>query len=469
MTSPAVRAEADRLIREELAVRLTASHDAVLRRVPDLYRKIIGEALAAEQGDTGKAAQLRVAQRALDRVARIGVVDFVDQSGRRWTMQSYVEMAVRTAAFRARTEAQLTVWRDRGLTLVYVTNVAGQCDLCRPWEGRVLAIDEVPADPIVTDGDGVDVEIAGTVAEAMAAGWGHPQCRHQLRPYRPGQTVIPPATPDPEAYAAQQQLRSLERQVRAWKRREAAAMTPEAKATAERKVAQWQAEIRRHVEETGVRRLRGREQVDAPLASPAPRARPDRPAVETVPVEPLRPLTPAELVADYQAKLPDLDPDERRALLGYTGGDFNLVNTWLRGNNLTPPSNPDSVFADLAAPQAEALSRLIARYELPTPAVANRWVFADAIPSNAQPGSAFTDRGFGSTTLNDERPAGIAGDVRMVIDVPAGMNAVVVNGTGRGVTDENELLLPAGTRYRVVSDEIRDGERWLNLTALPPA
>jgi hypothetical protein len=176
VTSPAVRDEVARLIRAELDVRLTASHDAVLRRVPDLYRKIIGEAFLTENGDTGKAAQLRIAQRALDRIARIGVVDFVDQSGRRWQMQSYVEMAVRTAALRARTDAQMQVYRDRSISLVYVSNVAGQCGLCRPFESKALALDEVPTPDVVEDGDGQDVEIVGTVADAIAAGLMHPNC-----------------------------------------------------------------------------------------------------------------------------------------------------------------------------------------------------------------------------------------------------------------------------------------------------
>lgn len=262
------------MIRAELDVRLTAAHDAVLRRVPDLYRKIIGEALLTEAGDTGKAAQLRIAQRALDRIARIGVVDFVDQSGRRWQMQSYVEMAVRTAALRARTDAQMQVYRDRGVALVYVTNVAGQCDLCARWEGRCLAMDEVPDPATVLDGDGLDVEIVATVAEAVAAGLFHPNCRHAARAMRPGRTVIPPATPDPDAYAAQQRLRAMEATLRQWRRREAAAMTPEARELAARKVVGWQAEIRRHVADTGVRRLYGRESPDRALVSPTPQPRP---------------------------------------------------------------------------------------------------------------------------------------------------------------------------------------------------
>jgi hypothetical protein len=289
VTAPrAVRDRAAELVRQELAVRLSHGHDAILRSTADLYRKIIGEALAADPA-TGKAGQTRAAQRALDRIAHLGVVDFVDQAGRRWTMQSYVEMAVRTAALRARTKAHLDVLRSQGIGLVYVTNHAGQCPLCRPWESQVLAIDEA------TGEDAGGQRVDHTVADAIAAGLMHPNCKHGLKPWRPG-TIVPEATPDPEGYAAEQELRRLERGVRQWKAREAAALTPDAAAKARAKVEVWQDGIRRHVDATGVGRVRGREQTDRALAAPATRT----PHRALAPVDRAAPRTTA--VADRQAE-----------------------------------------------------------------------------------------------------------------------------------------------------------------------
>lgn len=267
----AVRDEARRRLEAELAVRLTHSRDAILRQVPDLYRKIVGEALAAEQGDLGKAAQMRAAQRALDRVARTGVVDFRDQSGRRWTMQAYVEMAVRTGALRAMVDAQKATYRQRGIRFVYITNVAGQCELCRPWESRVVALDPDDAPTVVAG-----VTVVATLDDAIAAGLMHPNCRHRARQWIPGRTVIPAPTPDAVAYEAQQRLRYLERQVRYWKRRSGAAITPNAGEYTAAKVAEWQAAIRQHVAATGTRRLYGREQTSRALPSPPPRRAPAR-------------------------------------------------------------------------------------------------------------------------------------------------------------------------------------------------
>lgn len=86
-------------------------------------------------------------------------------------------------------------------------------------------------------------------------------CRHSLSAYLPGVTRAPRNTADPEGDAARQELRRLERQVRHWKRREAGALTPEAKAKAAAKVRDYQRQIREHVADTGLIRQRHREQI----------------------------------------------------------------------------------------------------------------------------------------------------------------------------------------------------------------
>lgn len=126
---------------------------------------------------------------------------------------------------------------------------------CRPWEGKVLSLSGAPRM------DGVDV--AGTLDQARAAGFLHPGCRHTIGAYLPGFTKLPTDTADPQGYADRQRLRYLERGVRAWKRREAVALDPQAKAHARAKVREWQKRIREHVEETGTKRQPFRESVGA--------------------------------------------------------------------------------------------------------------------------------------------------------------------------------------------------------------
>ncbi|MGX1274896.1 phage minor capsid protein [Streptomyces phaeoluteigriseus] len=97
---------------------------------------------------------------------------------------------------------------------------------------------------------------------ARAAGLFHPNCRHSLSAYLPGVSTRPPhhATPG-MTYEDTQRQREIERHIRAWKRRQAAAMDEAARRRAGVYVRKWQAAIRKHVaEHPDLRRKPQREQ-----------------------------------------------------------------------------------------------------------------------------------------------------------------------------------------------------------------
>ena len=67
--------------------------------------------------------------------------------------------------------------------------------------------------------------------------------------YIPGLTETPKRTEieDPGGFEVRQRQRAIERNIRKWKRREAVAITDEAREQARRKVLEWQAEQRKHL------------------------------------------------------------------------------------------------------------------------------------------------------------------------------------------------------------------------------
>src|SRR5690606_1568565 len=71
-------------------------------------------------------------------------------------------------------------------------------------------------------------------------------CTHSVSAYLPSVTERPKRAQlaNPEGYEIRQRQRYMERQIRRWKRREAAAITDEEREFARRKVRAWQAEIR---------------------------------------------------------------------------------------------------------------------------------------------------------------------------------------------------------------------------------
>lgn len=252
-----------------LASRLAGTHLPVLRWAIDSYRDVVAEGALAPVL-LGTATRRAGTQRAWEQLLTRGVTGFTDVAGRRWNLASYVEMATRTGVAQAAVEGHLDRLGDAGIDLVIVSNAPQECIRCRPWEGKVLARGGKPGPRTVQvqsaiSDDLVTVEVAGTVAEAIAAGLMHPNCRHSLSAYLPGVTRIPTNTEDPEGDAARQHLRKLERNVRKARLQEAGALTPEAKKAAGAKVRAGQAAIREHVAATrdlGIMRKPERERID---------------------------------------------------------------------------------------------------------------------------------------------------------------------------------------------------------------
>ena len=149
---------------------LAATRIPMLRSTLDAYRACVYD--AARLMTTGTMTMRQAVALATDRMAARGIGAFVDSAGRTWRPETYAEMALRTAYQRSGNTARVERYTERGYNLVIVSDAPRECPLCRPWEGKVLAID--PQD------DTSGVAVAGSVAQAQAAGLQHPRCRHQL-------------------------------------------------------------------------------------------------------------------------------------------------------------------------------------------------------------------------------------------------------------------------------------------------
>lgn len=252
-------AAVDALAAEAVAA-VTSTHGGILRAVDDLYRQVVAE--TAAQTVAGAQTRLQAAQGTLNRLADRGIVGFRDAAGRRWSIESYAEMATRTGVGRAQVAGALDRFEADGRDLVIVSDAPQECKACRPWEGKVLSISgRTPSGTRVTGGNGARFTVAGTVREAQSAGLHHPNCRHRLGAFVPGLTNRMRDTADPEGDRARQQQRYLERGVRHWKQRAAVALTDDARKAAERHARQWQARLKAHVEANDLKRRRERERL----------------------------------------------------------------------------------------------------------------------------------------------------------------------------------------------------------------
>ena len=273
----------------DLTQRRTDADLQVVRWQQDAYRDVMAQPVADVL--LGLKTRLRAAQVAWEHLLSRGVTGFTDKRGRRWQLASYTEMATRTAVVHASVQAHLDRLRDAGAKLVIVSDAREECIRCRPWEGEILAITG-PAgvrmeEHAIEDGLMLRIDVKGTVADAVAAGLLHPNCRHRLAMYLPGVTKVPTHTADPQGDKDRQTLRRLERELRALKLKRDALIDPDEKAALNRKIRAKQARIRDHVAATSTQRQPHREQIDdrLPLAPipPAPRPEREQPREKTQP------------------------------------------------------------------------------------------------------------------------------------------------------------------------------------------
>jgi hypothetical protein len=255
-----IQALADAVGRE-----LRPVHEQILPSVMDSYRRAV--AAAAGRTLTRAQPQRQAIQSAWAALVDQGIGGFSNRTGRRWQLHTYVEMAVRTAAGRAEVFGLVDQWTADGVRLVYVPDRPRECHLCRPYEARVLSLHGptgVAAEPNLRTGGTTLVTVTATLADARAAGLFHPGCRHTLKPFLPGRTTLRPAVaPDPEGYAAEQRQRALERHLRHWRMRTAAALDDTERARAGARVDAWTRELVDHVDRHRLTRLRYREQPGA--------------------------------------------------------------------------------------------------------------------------------------------------------------------------------------------------------------
>lgn len=227
-------------------------YQRITRAVTDAFRSIVARVTGGVL--LGVESRRQATQRALNVFANRGITGFIDKAGRSWDMASYAEMAVRSVTARAAIEGHTDVLAELGVGLVIVSDAPLECPLCERWEGEVLALNGAPGPRVVRaehtteDNRIVTVHVVGTLLEARAAGLFHPNCRHSLSAYLPGITTRPQAPPTPgTTYADTQRQREIERHIRRWKRRQAAAMTEKERRAAGAKIRAWQAVMRDHI------------------------------------------------------------------------------------------------------------------------------------------------------------------------------------------------------------------------------
>ena len=216
---------------------------AILRRMDDVYRQTIFKAQV--HYNTGTVSLEQAIDMATKDFLEKGIDAITYSDGKKVNIASYVEMALRTANHRAYLMGEGKKRQEMGLYLVVVSAHVTACELCLPWQGKILIDD-------VYGGGSKAVGNYPLLSEAMEEGLMHPNCRHNLSTYFPGITTLP-EIPDGEKaleyYKAEQQQRYIERQIRKYKRLAEGSIDEENRKKYNAKVREWQGIMRQFLKE----------------------------------------------------------------------------------------------------------------------------------------------------------------------------------------------------------------------------
>lgn len=228
---------------------LTATHARAAIVIESAYRKAVAAAQAAQaravvaSAPIGAGVPEMAVQQVLDQLADRGIAGYVDRAGRQWSLETYVETAVRWRIADAALAAYVQVAQRAGVRFLQVSVNLSAHAACRAWEGSYVSIDGTPAGTYqvaTAAGRTIAVTVKGTLEESRAAGLWHPHCAHRLTALVPGAGIRARRAPGGrEDRVARAQRRYWARTARAWERRRQVALTPAARQQVNQRIRHW--------------------------------------------------------------------------------------------------------------------------------------------------------------------------------------------------------------------------------------
>lgn len=237
---------------DEMHGKETTVEKAALRMMDDVYRQTIQRADMALQ--TGSVTVPQAIALAVEDFARQGINCIEYRDGRRVNIADYVQMALRTSNTRAALLGGAKQRMALGIDIVRVSSYGGCSETCQPWQGGIY-IDDVFAvfeGEVVGDrGKSRNGKWYLLLSVAVKSGLFHPNCRHTLTGCRDDAKPAPPLDGEKirQTYKLEQKQRALERNIRKWKRLEAAASDPSVQNAYGKKVRSAQADLRAFIAE----------------------------------------------------------------------------------------------------------------------------------------------------------------------------------------------------------------------------
>lgn len=169
-----VSREAVEALQDSMLGRLAGARETIGRQAADVFaraqrRTTMLALLGAEGSPRSAAKNLRNA------LLKDGQTGFIDRAGKRWALDTYAEMAARTVTREAVVQGAIQRMAAHGVSLARVSAHASACQICIPWENRLVSLDGS-----TRDHEGEAVSDLGALPNGGPPF--HPNCRHSLAP-----------------------------------------------------------------------------------------------------------------------------------------------------------------------------------------------------------------------------------------------------------------------------------------------
>lgn len=224
---------------------LYSAEISAVRYAEDQYRQIIFNSNI--YFNTGSGNLIKCIDMATRNFLEAGINNVEYKNGRRVNIQSYAEMALRTAEKRSYIQGEAKMRDEYGLGLVIVNRRGNACPKCMKFVGKIFNDDVYGSAPI-------DPRFP-LLSEAIAGGLYHPNCKDVHTTYFEGITTEYPAPTKAEMenaekqYLLEQQQRFNERQIRKYKRLADGTLDENEQKSYNELVRKYQAKQRKLIEE----------------------------------------------------------------------------------------------------------------------------------------------------------------------------------------------------------------------------
>lgn len=160
-----IHQQAVKVLASDLKERLNAQIDSVYRNSKYLFDNLRLESIRGSV--IGYETWQESSKKMIESLQKRGITSFTDRLGRKWNLETYSEMAIRTGLMETMNQGTCNRILERGNDLIRISSHRGACPRCAPWQGKILSITGK------TSG-------FPTLGDAKAAGLFHPRCRHAI-------------------------------------------------------------------------------------------------------------------------------------------------------------------------------------------------------------------------------------------------------------------------------------------------